>query len=574
MKKFNVILVSAILITLALTWFAFPMTANATTFQLDNSDATGADTWLDQANPATNYGGSSALTVTSLYLDPSERNSRAILKFNISSIPAGSIISSATLKLKAFSMWDATGRTYWAYRLTTTDWVEIECTWNNKATGTGWSTAGGDYTTDDGAWDIVPAEGEWMDWTVTEQVQTAIDGGIDAHFLIKDGTESAATTHYVSFCAETYGATAPILEVTYTVPALTVSGSDVSSNMSPNTTNNEMLSIQLVASEGTITVTDMTFDFSGSAVSDDFPLGGIKLWNDLGTVGIYDAGTDTQVGSSQNFASSVTFSSMSYGVSTTTKNLLLTVDIDSDAITSHTLAATLQDNTHLTVTGGTVNSFDAISTEARTLPVELSSFTAQFLNAVPTLYWRTQSETDNMGWFVYRNEENDFTTSERISEFIDGHGTTTQQQSYIYEDTLENPEVGDTYYYWLESIDYSGMVNHYDKVAMLTIPDIHNPDPHVAVPRKYGLQTGPNPFNSSLTVSYMLPQTDMVRVEIYNMYGQLVTEFNEGLKTADKKHEIDWNGKDLYGQNVSSGVLLIKLITSEGSETKKAILLR
>ncbi len=425
MKKFNVILVSAILITLALTWFAFPMTANATTFQLDNSDATGADTWLDQANPATNYGGSSALTVTSLYLDPSERNSRAILKFNISSIPAGSIISSATLKLKAFSMWDATGRTYWAYRLTTTDWVEIECTWNNKATGTGWSTAGGDYTTDDGAWDIVPAEGEWMDWTVTEQVQTAIDGGIDAHFLIKDGTESAATTHYVSFCAETYGATAPILEVTYTVPALTVSGSDVSSNMSPNTTNNEMLSIQLVASEGTITVTDMTFDFSGSAVSDDFPLGGIKLWNDLGTVGIYDAGTDTQVGSSQNFASSVTFSSMSYGVSTTTKNLLLTVDIDSDAITSHTLAATLQDNTHLTVTGGTVNSFDAISTEARTLPVELSSFTAQFLNAVPTLYWRTQSETDNMGWFVYRNEENDFTTSERISEFIDGHGTTT-----------------------------------------------------------------------------------------------------------------------------------------------------
>ncbi len=109
---------------------------------------------------------------------------------------------------------------------------------------------------------------------------------------------------------------------------------------------------------------------------------------------------------------------------------------------------------------------------------------------------------------------------------------------------------------------------------MLTIPDIHNPDPHVAVPRKYGLQTGPNPFNSSLTVSYMLPQTDMVRVEIYNMYGQLVTEFNEGLKTADKKHEIDWNGKDLYGQNVSSGVLLIKLITSEGSETKKAILLR
>jgi len=209
-----------------------------------------------------------------------------------------------------------------------------------------------------------------------------------------------------------------------------------------------------------------------------------------------------------------------------------------------------------------------------TLPVILSTFTAQFIENIPTLYWTTQSETGNMGWFVYRNAENDFTTSEKISEFIEGHGTTTQQQSYIYEDTIENPEVGDTYYYWLESIDFSGMVNHYDKVAQLTIPDIHNPDPHIAVPRKYGLQTGPNPFNSNLSVSYMLPQTDMVRIEIYNLYGQLVTEFNEGLRTADRQYTIDWDGKDLYGQNVTSGVLLIKLITSEDSEAIKAILLR
>ena len=58
------------------------------------------------------------------------------------------------------------------------------------------------------------------------------------------------------------------------------------------------------------------------------------------------------------------------------------------------------------------------------------------------------------------------------------------------------------------------------------------------------------------------------------MYGQLIAEFNEGLKTADKKHTLEWDGKDIYGHNISSGVLLIKLITSEGSETKKAILLR
>jgi len=565
-----------------------PPGASFVTLQLDNTDDTGADTYMGQTGADNNEGGKSFFNVQT----DDSNNSRAILKFKLTGIPAGSTISSATLKLKASDVHDAAGRTYWAYRLTETDWVEgtefnnfpqtgSSC-WNKKIYNTtawaggggGGAADGGTYTATGGASATVPSSADWMNWTVTTQVQYAVTGGIDAHFLIKDGTEND-TYSFVTYDSESKGANAPTLEVTYTAPAaLTVSGSDVSSNMSPNTTNNEMLSIQLVASEETITVTGMTFNFSGSAVSGDFPSSGIKLWDDLGTVGIYDFGTDTQAGTPQNFAAEVTFSSMSYAVTTTTRNLLLTVDIAVGAEPSHTLAATLLDNTKINVTGGTVNSFAAISTAARTLPVELSSFTAQFLNSIPTLYWQTQSETDNMGWFVYRNEENDFTTSERISEFIDGHGTTTQQQSYIYEDTLENPEVGDTYYYWLESIDYSGMVNHYDKVAMLTIPDIHNPDPHVAVPRKYGLQTGPNPFNSSLTVSYMLPQTDMVRVEIYNMYGQLVTEFNEGLKTADKKHEIDWNGKDLYGQNVSSGVLLIKLITSEGSETKKAILLR
>ena len=209
-----------------------------------------------------------------------------------------------------------------------------------------------------------------------------------------------------------------------------------------------------------------------------------------------------------------------------------------------------------------------------TLPVELSIFTAQFLNNVPTLYWKTESETDNLGWFIYRNTEEDFSTAEKISEFIEGHGTTTHQQSYIFEDSIENSQVGDTYYYWLESIDFSGMVSHYDKVAQLTIRDIQNLKPPVEVPKKYGLQYGPNPFSSNLNISYILRKSDMVSVKIYNIYGQLLTKFDEGQSTADKKYKLKWNGKDLSGHDVSSGVLLIELITTEGSETKRAILLR
>ncbi|MDP8227080.1 MAG: hypothetical protein P9L89_05525, partial [Candidatus Celaenobacter polaris] len=63
-------------------------------------------------------------------------------------------------------------------------------------------------------------------------------------------------------------------------------------------------------------------------------------------------------------------------------------------------------------------------------------FTAQYLDEQAQLYWKTQTETDNLGWNVYRNSESDFTSAIRINdEFIPGHGTTAQPQSYLYKDT-------------------------------------------------------------------------------------------------------------------------------------------
>ncbi len=212
--------------------------------------------------------------------------------------------------------------------------------------------------------------------------------------------------------------------------------------------------------------------------------------------------------------------------------------------------------------------------DAGSLPVTLSTFTAQFLENTPTLYWTTQSETDNMGWFVYRGEENSFTTSEKISEFIEGHGTTTLQQSYIYEDRIQNPEVGDKYYYWLESIEYSGIINHYDKVAVLTIPDQHDPGGGlIPEPVRYGLfQNEPNPVISSTKISFNLPETAQVELAIYNLKGQLVKSLYSGV-TSSKT--LDWNGKDENGNELQAGVYLYKLLVNgKTAETKKLILMK
>ena len=224
---------------------------------------------------------------------------------------------------------------------------------------------------------------------------------------------------------------------------------------------------------------------------------------------------------------------------------------------------------------------DDLSINGQTLPVTLSTFTAQYLNNIPILYWVTQSETDNIGWYVYRNTENDFSNAEEISGLIDGYGTTSEPHSYIYEDPDfigENVFPGDTYWYWLESIDYGGMINHYDKVAHIVIPE--NYDPGNENPEEFeefGLfQSNPNPFNpktkEATEISFNLKEQAYVEINIYNIKGELVKTIYNGFNTAD---EAVWDGKDENGNLQATGIYLYELkVNNKMYSTKKIILIK
>jgi hypothetical protein len=178
-----------------------------------------ADTSLNQYTPDTNYGTRASLYISSQ--GPSY-NMRSILEFDMTSqIPSGATVNSATLSLYywQYGPYDPSGRTYWAYRLTRTGWGETTATWNKYDGTDSWTTAGGDYTTTDGASITVPGSYGWMNWTVTNQVQTAIDsGGRIAHFLMRDGTEDASGEYTAYFYArEQTGSLTPKLYVSWTV---------------------------------------------------------------------------------------------------------------------------------------------------------------------------------------------------------------------------------------------------------------------------------------------------------------------------------------------------------------------
>jgi len=217
---------------------------------------------------------------------------------------------------------------------------------------------------------------------------------------------------------------------------------------------------------------------------------------------------------------------------------------------------------------------DLIGEDNSTLPVDLSTFTAQYLDKIPVLYWETESETDNMGWFVYRNNEDDFTNAYKVSEFLEGHGTTSEKNSYTHEDTIEDPKSGDVYYYWLESIDYGGIVHHYDKAAILTIPDLVEPGSgQIARPEIFGLlQNAPNPFVNGTSIVFNLHQTAQVELKIYNIKGELVKDLYSGI--SDYK-SLQWNGTDDTGKQLSPGIYLYNLtVNGKSQEIKKLILMR
>jgi len=184
------------------------------------------DSYIDAGAPDSNYGSEDALYVESY--DAQQR--RTLLQFDLSTIPPGAEVASATLKLyyatnsHGFTGESPGGRIYWAYRVTQ-PWTESGITWNKYDGTTSWTTAGGDYTETGGASLTMPGSmPRWVEWDVTNIVEAWIeDSQPNYGFIIKDGDETLTVDNWVwaSFRSSEYinqPDRNPILEIIYTEP--------------------------------------------------------------------------------------------------------------------------------------------------------------------------------------------------------------------------------------------------------------------------------------------------------------------------------------------------------------------
>jgi hypothetical protein len=197
-----------------------------------------------------------------------------------------------------------------------------------------------------------------------------------------------------------------------------------------------------------------------------------------------------------------------------------------------------------------------------TLPVELSSFTAVLTSQYfISLTWVTESETEVLGFNVYRSDNSNYADAVRLNPVIIPATNTSQQQTYTMTDT-ENLVTNQTYYYWLESVDIGGAA-----------PSLHGPisalvtgQPTPTLPEVSMMRSAyPNPFRvgNTTSIDVNIKAGEAGTVTIYNILGQTVKTFN----VKQGEHKLTWNAK-----GCASGIYFYKLSTPSMNNTKKLVI--
>lgn len=193
-----------------------------------------------------------------------------------------------------------------------------------------------------------------------------------------------------------------------------------------------------------------------------------------------------------------------------------------------------------------------------TLPVELTSFTVISQTGKIFLNWATATETNNLGFEVEREIIHNNNKDEWVRiAFVEGHGTTTEPQTYSYVDEISSIAAS-SLIYRLKQIDFLGSYEYSDEVF------VENP---AAV--NYTLQQNyPNPFNPVTNIKYGLPVKSQVFLVVYNLLGEKIIQLvNEEKEAGQYSIEFEATG-------LPSGIYLYQLKACNFVETKKMILLK
>lgn len=216
------------------------------------------------------------------------------------------------------------------------------------------------------------------------------------------------------------------------------------------------------------------------------------------------------------------------------------------------------------------------------VPVELTYFDGRGRSNGVDLFWETASERGNRGFAIERREVREITTlakpeaglscvdETRATEqawqqiaFVAGEGSPTEAKNYKYFDNTVNT-VSKNYEYRLRQVEVDGRQS-FSNIVSIEFGD----SGEMAL-----YDNAPNPSNGKTTFRFRLPHSSDVKLEIFDMMGNLIYNFNREVAGSTGDYAIEWNGQNEQGVEVASGSYLYKLTAGDKVLSKTLTIIR
>jgi len=131
-------------------------------------------------------------------------------------------------------------------------------------------------------------------------------------------------------------------------------------------------------------------------------------------------------------------------------------------------------------------------------------------------------------------------------------------------------------YFWrVRSVDSVGNTSAYSGIGQFSVKSVTAVTNKIsAVPKEFAIsQNYPNPFNPSTIIDYALPKSSLVTIKIYNILGQEVKTLLNTQSPAGY-YSVQWNGENNFGQHVSSGIYIYRVVAGQYIKTMKMVMLK
>ncbi|MEA1973809.1 MAG: T9SS type A sorting domain-containing protein, partial [Candidatus Cloacimonadota bacterium] len=113
-----------------------------------------------------------------------------------------------------------------------------------------------------------------------------------------------------------------------------------------------------------------------------------------------------------------------------------------------------------------------------------------------------------------------------------------------------------------------------DMITLPTMIEISENENDVIIPKISQInKIYPNPFNPKTTILFSNSQTENVRIDVFNIRGQLVNKLINQQFTKGN-HSIVWDGEDDSSNEVSSGVYFVRFKSDSNVSLNKIMLLK